>query len=191
MSVENYRIAVCGGGGVGKSCLTIQFVQNQFVETWDPTIEDSYQKQIKIEDTMVMLDILDTAGQEEYKALRDEYMRTADGFVLVFDLTNRKTFDELNEFHKHIVRCKDNEFPPLVIAANKCDCNESDKKVTETEIQALAAKWRIKHLETSAKLRLNVDQSFHIVVNAIMAQKRKPDSTGGANANKKQKCTIV
>ncbi len=52
---------MCGGGGVGKSCLTIQFVQSQFVESWDPTIEDSYQKSLKVNDVMVQLDILDTA----------------------------------------------------------------------------------------------------------------------------------
>jgi GTPase KRas protein len=77
-------------------------VQNQFVETWDPTIEDSYNKQIKLThngvEHNIMLNILDTAGQEEYKALRDEYMRAADAFLMVFDVTNQKTFSELEQF---------------------------------------------------------------------------------------------
>ncbi len=60
--VLNFKIAVSGSGGVGKSCITIQFVQSVFVETWDPTIEDSYQKQMKIDNEIVMVDILDTAG---------------------------------------------------------------------------------------------------------------------------------
>lgn len=138
---------------------------------------------------MIMLDILDTAGQEEYKALRDEYMRSADGFVLVFDLTNRKTFDELGEFQKHITRCKDNPYPPLILAGNKCDFPESDRKVTPQEIEQLSAKWKVKYFETSAKLRKNVDESFNGVVNAIMSQRKKP--TTEEKKEKKKGCNLL
>lgn len=132
-------------------------------------------------------------GQEEYKALRDEYMRTADGFVLVFDVTNRKTFDELNEFHKHITRCKDDEYPPLILAANKCDCEEHDKKVNMSEVEQLAGKWKVKHLETSAKLRKNVDQAFHGVVSSIMAKRKKipGDDTKKPTTGNSKKCIII
>ena len=58
-------------GGVGKSALTIQLIQNHFVEEYDPTIEDSYRKQVVIDGETCLLDILDTAGQEEYSATRD------------------------------------------------------------------------------------------------------------------------
>lgn len=59
-----------GGGGVGKSALTIQLIQNHFIDEYDPTIEDSYRKQVSIDDETCLLDILDTAGQEEYSAMR-------------------------------------------------------------------------------------------------------------------------
>jgi GTPase KRas len=72
------------------------------LEVWDPTIEDNYSKHIKINfansDYNIQLNILDTAGQEEYKALRGEYMRAAQGFLLVFDLSNEKSFFELEQF---------------------------------------------------------------------------------------------
>lgn len=174
-TLETYKIAVCGGGGVGKSCLTIQFVQNQFVETWDPTIEDSYNKQIKLThngtEHNIMLNILDTAGQEEYKALRDEYMRAADAFLMVFDVTNQKTFSELEQFRTQIQRSKDTDFPPIVIVGNKADLPEDLKVVSKKEAEALCAKWKIKYIEASAKTRKNIDESFHQLVHEVLTSK--------------------
>jgi GTPase KRas len=69
-SIREYKIVIVGGGGVGKSALTIQFIQSQFVDEYDPTIEDSYRKQCDIDGQVSILDILDTAGQEEYSAMR-------------------------------------------------------------------------------------------------------------------------
>jgi GTPase KRas protein len=65
------------------------------LEEYDPTIEDSYRKHAKIDEVTCFLEILDTAGQEEYKALRDQYMRTGDGFVLVYSIVDSKTFQEM------------------------------------------------------------------------------------------------
>ena len=64
-----YKLVVVGRGGVGKSCLTIRFVSNQFLEAYDPTIEDSYRKRVCIDDESCLLDILDTAGPEEYRSV--------------------------------------------------------------------------------------------------------------------------
>jgi small GTP-binding protein len=64
--LREYKLVVVGGGGVGKSALTIQFIQSHFVDEYDPTIEDSYRKQCVIDDEVALLDVLDTAGQEEY-----------------------------------------------------------------------------------------------------------------------------
>merc|ERR1712137_1153044 len=75
-TMTEYKLVIVGGGGVGKSALTIQLIQNHFIDEYDPTIEDSYRKQVTIDDETCLLDILDTAGQEEYSAMRDQYMRT-------------------------------------------------------------------------------------------------------------------
>ncbi|EFC44134.1 ras family small GTPase [Naegleria gruberi] len=120
-----YKIAVVGGGGVGKSSLTIQFVQHYYQAQYDPTIEDSYQKQIKVDDKVVQLEITDTAGQDEFIALRDTYMRRNDGFVLVFDVTMKQSLEELINFVEGIKRVKEDNMlytsVPFVIVANKCD----------------------------------------------------------------------
>ena len=73
--MSEYKLVVVGGGGVGKSALTIRLIQNHFVDEYDPTIEDSYRKQVTIDEETCLLDILDTAGQEEYSAMRDQVWR--------------------------------------------------------------------------------------------------------------------
>merc|ERR1711862_413080 len=70
--MAEYRIVVVGAGG--KSALTVRFIQGNFVEKYDPTIEDSYRKLVAVDGVACLLDIMDTAGQEEYSALRDQYM---------------------------------------------------------------------------------------------------------------------
>ena len=96
-------------GGVGKSALTIQLIQNHFVDEYDPTIEDSYRKQVVIDGETCLLDILDTAGQEEYSAMRDQYMRTGEGFLLVFAVNNAKSFEDIATYREQIKRVKDAE----------------------------------------------------------------------------------
>jgi GTPase KRas protein len=83
---------VLGDGGVGKTALTIQLCSNHFVEEYDPTIEDSYRKQVVIDDESCLLEILDTAGQEEFTALRDQWIRDCEGFVLIYRFVGEKFF---------------------------------------------------------------------------------------------------
>lgn len=112
--MTEYKLVVVGAGGVGKSALTIQLIQNHFVEEYDPTIEDSYRKQVVIDAETCLLDILDTAGQEEYSAMRDQYMRTGEGFLLVYAVNNRKSFDDITNYREQIKRVKDLEKVPMV-----------------------------------------------------------------------------
>jgi hypothetical protein len=69
---------------------TLLTLQSHFVEEYDPTIEDSYRKQCVIDEEVALLDVLDTAGQEEYSAMREQYMRTGEGFLLIYSITDRK-----------------------------------------------------------------------------------------------------
>lgn len=68
-----------------------------------------------------MLDVLDTAGQEEYSAMREQYMRTGEGFLLVYSITSRQSFDEIQTFQQQILRVKDKDYFPIIIVGNKCD----------------------------------------------------------------------
>jgi len=96
-NVGNIKLAILGGGGVGKSAMTIQFLQNHFVEIYGPTIEDAYRKQMAIDNRSYSIEILDTAGQEEYSAMRDQYMRSSEGFMFVYDITKYTSYIYLRE----------------------------------------------------------------------------------------------
>lgn len=149
---EKYRLVVVGGGGVGKSALTIQFIQSYFVTDYDPTIEDSYTKQCVIDDRAARLDILDTAGQEEFGAMREQYMRTGEGFLLVFSVTDRGSFEEIYKFQRQILRVKDRDEFPMILIGNKADLDHQ-RQVTQEEGQQLARQLKVTYMEASAKIR--------------------------------------
>ena len=87
-------------GRRSKSALTIQFIQSYFVTDYDPAVEDFYPKQCVTDDRAARLDILDTAGQEQFGAMREQYMRTGEGFLLVFSVTDRGSFEEIYKFQR-------------------------------------------------------------------------------------------
>ncbi|RIB07446.1 putative small G-protein Ras1 [Gigaspora rosea] len=177
--LREYKLVVVGGGGVGKSALTIQFIQAHFVDEYDPTIEDSYRKQCVIDDEVALLDVLDTAGQEEYSAMREQYMRTGEGFLLVYSITSRNSFDEISTFHQQILRVKDKDYFPTIVVANKCDL-EMERQVSGQEGRELAKQFNCKFIETSAKQRINVDEAFYNLVREIRKY-NKEQQYGGRN----------
>ena len=114
--------SLLAAGGVGKSALTIQLIQNHFVDEYDPTIEDSYRKQVVIDGETCLLDILDTAGQEEYSAMRDQYMRTGEGFLCVFAIDNMKSFEDIESYRGQIRRVKDADDIPMIRKCSPTPC---------------------------------------------------------------------
>jgi len=183
---REYKLVVVGGGGVGKSCLTIQLIQSHFVDEYDPTIEDSYRKQCIVDDEVALLDVLDTAGQEEYSAMREQYMRTGEGFLLVYSITSRESFEEIRTFQQQILRVKDKDVFPMVVVGNKLDL-ASERKVSVEEGRMLAGEFNCMFLETSAKTNTNVEQAFFEVVRAIRRFNREmqggPTPGGGLSHN--------
>jgi len=202
--MREYKLVVVGGGGVGKSALTIQFIQSHFVDEYDPTIEDSYRKQSVIDDEVALLDVLDTAGQEEYSAMREQYMRTGEGFLLVYSITSRNTFEEISIFHQQILRVKDKDYFPVIVIGNKCDL-ENERQVSQQEGRDLAKKFQCKFTESSAKQKINVDEAFYNLVREIRRYNNETSdgngfnksggSAGGRNEKRKRngkwKCLIM
>lgn len=78
-----------------------------------------------------MLDVLDTAGQEEYSAMREQYMRTGEGFLLVYSITSRESFEEIRTFQQQILRVKDKDIFPMVVVGNKLDLAHERKVSVE------------------------------------------------------------
>jgi len=90
-----YHIVVLGSGGVGKSCMTLRLVTGNFSEEYDSTIVDNYRKEVNIDGETALLEILDTAGQEEFKTMRDQWIKDGEGFLLLYSITEPITFEEV------------------------------------------------------------------------------------------------
>ncbi|VDD81535.1 unnamed protein product [Mesocestoides corti] len=155
--MREYKLVVLGSGGVGKSALTVQFVQGIFVEKYDPTIEDSYRKKVEVDNEHCILEILDTAGTEQFTAMRDLYMKNGQGFILTYSITSPPSLFDLIDLREHIIRVKDTENIPIVLVGNKCDL-EDERAVGKEEGQKLARQWNCTFMETSAKSKINVSE---------------------------------
>ncbi|XP_004711618.2 ras-related protein R-Ras2 isoform X1 [Echinops telfairi] len=167
--------------------------QSYFVTDYDPTIEDSYTKQCVIDDRAARLDILDTAGQEEFGAMREQYMRTGEGFLLVFSVTDRGSFEEIYKFQRQILRVKDRDEFPMILIGNKADLDHQ-RQVTQEEGQQLARQLKVTYMEASAKIRMNVDQAFHELVRVIrkfQEQECPPSPEPTQKEKDKQGCHCV
>uniref|UniRef100_A0A1B0BZU5 small monomeric GTPase n=1 Tax=Glossina palpalis gambiensis TaxID=67801 RepID=A0A1B0BZU5_9MUSC len=173
-------------GGVGKSALTVQFVQGIFVEKYDPTIEDSYRKQVEVDGQQCMLEILDTAGTEQFTAMRDLYMKNGQGFVLVYSITAQSTFNDLQDLREQILRVKDTDDVPMVLVGNKCDLE--DERVVGKELgKSLANQFNCAFMETSAKAKVNVVDIFYDLVRQI--NKKSPEKK--QKKPKKSLCVLL
>ncbi|XP_074786162.1 ras-related protein R-Ras isoform X3 [Athene noctua] len=131
---ERLRLVVLGSGGVGKSALSVRFVQSYFVPDSPPTIEDSYTRLCTVDGVPARLDILDTAGQEEFGATREQHLRGGDGFLLVFAINDRGSFGALRRLHGQILRVKDRDDVPAVMVGNKGDLLPQRQRFPEQEV---------------------------------------------------------
>ena len=168
----HYKICCLGDGGVGKTALTIQLCSNYFVEEYDPTIEDSYRKQVVIDDESCLLEILDTAGQEEFTALRDQWIRDCEGFIIIYSITSRESFEQIAGFRDQVMRVKDCTDLPLMLVGNKSDLEEK-REVSRQEGEDLSKVFAAGFKETSAKTRENVEEAFYGLVRMIRDRQRQ------------------
>ncbi|XP_070499963.1 ras-like protein 2 [Chironomus tepperi] len=192
-NVQTFKLVVVGSGGVGKSCITIQFIQSYFCSDYDPTIEDSYTKRLVIDDVPAKLDILDTAGQEEFSAMREQYMRSGEGFLLVFSVTDYASFEEIYKFHRQILRVKDRDEFPMLMVGNKSDL-EAQRVVSIDKAQELSRQLKIPYLECSAKVRINVDQAFTELVRIVrrfQESERPLNYKDNSKGDKKKRCCVL
>ncbi|VDM57303.1 unnamed protein product [Angiostrongylus costaricensis] len=132
---------------------TVQFVQGQFVSSYDATIEDSYRKHVVIDGEDCRLEILDTAGTEQFSGLRDLYVRNGQGFILVYSVNDQNSLDELHEIRNMIVRIKKDFNIPMVVVGNKTDLR---RVVPESASSDLGKQFGCSFYESSAKLNENV-----------------------------------
>lgn len=181
--MRDYKLVVLGAGGVGKSSLTVQFVQGVYLDTYDPTIEDSYRKTIEIDNKVFDLEILDTAGVAQFTAMRELYIKSGMGFLLVYSVTDRDSLRELMELKEQVLRIKDSERVPMVLVGNKADLVD-DRRITVEEGIGVSSQWgKVPFYETSALLRSNVDEVFVDLVRQIIRNEIEAVNTPTSNTN--------
>jgi small GTP-binding protein len=188
-----YKIVVVGGGAVGKSAITVQYISHHFVECYDPTIEDSYKKQKHVDGEVAHIELLDTAGQEEFSCMTEMWLRGADGYLVVFTVTSLASFAEVLPYLERIVRTRDEELSkiPVTIFGNKVDLI-NEREVAKEEGMKLAEEKSVVYMEGSAKERINIEEAFDGLVRGIKRRREQLMDPEKAKSGKgKRKCTIL
>ncbi|XP_063168267.1 ras-related protein Rab-39B-like [Candoia aspera] len=163
-----FRIIMLGDSTVGKSCLLKCYADGVFLESMNQTVGvDFYVHFLEMEPNLrVKLQFWDTAGQERYRSVTRSYYRNAAGGVLMFDLTNRASFDNIRIWHQEVVDTVKPHRPVFVLVGNKSDL-EAERKVGQREAEKLAVSLDAKYIETSAKSSKNVEAAFQMLTLGI------------------------
>ncbi|KAG8218700.1 small GTPase superfamily [Butyriboletus roseoflavus] len=175
-TMRKRKIAVLGSRSVGKSSLVIQFIENHFVEAYYPTIESTFSKVVVYQGVEYDCDIIDTAGQDEYSILNSKHAIGIHGYVLVYSVTSRRSFEMVKIVYDKILDfCGKNDIP-CVIAGAKTDLQSSpnSRQVQPDEGEELAKSNKAAWVETSAKTNANVGKVFELCLAEI--EKRSPHS---------------
>ena len=168
----NLKILTIGESGVGKTCILLRYTENKFLVNHIITIGiDFKSKLITCGNKSVKLKIWDTAGQERFKNITKQYYKGADGILLVYDITDRNSFEKIRDWMAQIKENSQKE-NVLILLGNKCDLEE--RQVSYEEGQALAEEYGIPFFETSSYKDINVNKSFETLVEKIIS-KREPD----------------
>ncbi len=170
MSTPTYdmqiKLLMIGDSGVGKTCLLLRYANDSFSPTFITTIGIDFKiKNIEIDNKRVKLQIWDTAGQERFRTITTSYFRGAQGIVLVYDVTDRRSFESIRNWISQIQQHADVHVNKILVG-NKCDM--LDEKVVSTEEgKKLAEEFNMEFWEASAKNDVNVEQSFHSIAKSV------------------------
>eukprot|EP00010_Vexillifera_abyssalis_P009062 CAMPEP_0201546936 /NCGR_PEP_ID=MMETSP0173_2-20130828/3313_1 /ASSEMBLY_ACC=CAM_ASM_000268 /TAXON_ID=218659 /ORGANISM="Vexillifera sp., Strain DIVA3 564/2" /LENGTH=221 /DNA_ID=CAMNT_0047955779 /DNA_START=22 /DNA_END=687 /DNA_ORIENTATION=+ len=163
------KLLLIGDSGVGKSCLLLRFSDDSFTPSFITTIGIDFKiRTIELDGKKIKLQIWDTAGQERFRTITTAYYRGAMGILLVYDVTDEKTFANIRNWIRNIEQHATENVNKMLIG-NKCDM-EDKKDVDAARGQALADEYDIKFLETSAKTNHNVDLAFITLAKDIKAR---------------------
>ncbi|KAL0488468.1 Ras-related protein Rab [Acrasis kona] len=173
-----YKVVVIGDSGVGKSNLITRFTQGKFSKDSKPTIGVEFgAKTIEHEGITIKGQIWDTAGQERFRAISAAYYRGANGALIVYDITNQETFNNLNKWFKEIENQGENGCLNVLVG-NKCDLDHLRQVQTE-DGRTFAEKHNVSFMETSAQDNTNVDLAFTSLLKEIYKNQKKGKKTGG------------
>ena len=161
-----FKVLIIGNSSVGKSNILLRYTDNIFNDSFLPTIGVDFKiKNITVNNQRIKLNIWDTAGQERFKTITSTYYKGSHGIVLVYDITDRESFNNINNWVSEVKKNAGSNVVMLLVG-NKCDL-ESDRVVTTKEGQDFANMLGISFLETSAKADLNVRETFNVLAKQV------------------------
>eukprot|EP00300_Choanocystis_sp_HF-7_P027778 c33009_g1_i1.p1 GENE.c33009_g1_i1~~c33009_g1_i1.p1 ORF type:complete len:208 (+),score=43.90 c33009_g1_i1:48-671(+) len=168
-----FKLVLIGDSGVGKSCLLLRFVDDNFSEFYVSTIGVDFRfRTLTVDNKLVKLQIWDTAGQEKFRTITSAYYRGADGIIVVYDISQHKSFEHVDDWLREAARYAKEGVVKLVVG-NKSDLPNRD--VTPEEGAALAERHRMQHIETSSLNSNNVDRAFRMIAQRLMELKSGQD----------------
>ena len=185
-----FKLVIVGAEEVGKTALAFRLRDDRFVAEREPVFEDSFRKYSTVDDKSCLLEVFDTPGREEHCLVRDAFARSAQGFLLVYSITSRSSFDKISTLRDQILHVKDVDRFPFILVGNKCDLNE-ERQVTTEEGQNLAQSFGCPFLETSAKTPINVDLVFDDLIREVRKEAQKSAIEAEASKKKEKDCLIM
>ena len=197
-TIHCFKILTIGESGVGKTCILRRFVENKFLKNHLATIGIDFKtKNIEIDGTPIKLKIWDTAGQERFRNITNQYYKGADGIILVFDVTDQKSFEKIKEWMSQIKANTQADQIGLVLLGNKCDIEP--RTISKNDGEELGKELGIEYYETSAMLGDGIAQAFEFLAKNILTKKkidlknekgtdRGVNLDGGVTPQKKQCC---
>uniref|UniRef100_A0A0M3I333 Ras-related protein Rab-10 n=2 Tax=Ascaris TaxID=6251 RepID=A0A0M3I333_ASCLU len=162
-----FKLLLIGDSGVGKTCILYRFSDDAFNTTFISTIGIDFKiKTIELKGKKIKLQIWDTAGQERFHTITTSYYRGAMGIMLVYDITNAKSFDNIAKWLRNIDEHASEDVEKMLLG-NKCDM--ADRRVVSRERgEKIANDHGIRFLETSAKANIQIDKAFYDLAEAIL-----------------------
>ena len=166
-----FKIMVIGESKVGKTSVIKKYTQNKFGGVYLTTVGVDFQdKIINIDDKKIRLQIWDTAGQERFRNITKNYFNSSNGFLLIYDITDKDSLEHLN-FWSAQIQLNAPEKSKCVLVGNKCDL-EGSRAVSTEEGKIYAEKNKIKFFETSAKDGTNINEVFEYIANEIYKEQK-------------------
>lgn len=167
-----FKFILIGDSGAGKSCVLLRFADDTFTESYITTIGVDFRfRTVKFDGKKVKLQIWDTAGQERFRTITSSYYRGADGIIVVYDTTDRDSFNNVNNWVKEVNRYASESTVKLLLG-NKSD-KTAERAVPTEEAKALATSLNMHFIEASARNGTNVEEAFVTVAKALAEQRSK------------------
>ena len=183
-----FKIILIGDSGVGKTNILSRYISNEFSFSTKSTVGVEFgSKIIKKNDKLIKIQIWDTAGQERYKSITSAYYKGAKGAFVVYDITRKGTFSNIDKWIGELKTCG-NEDVFILLIGNKCDL-KSERQVTEDEAAKKAEQLKISYCETSALDGKNIEYAFDTVVEEV-AKKNNSDNNDVRNEKNSKGVTL-